>query len=182
MANKKPDSDGYYYISGGEEVINLGKNRWDFNKGLDRGLFAQGWFFNAPIVDELTSRLLVENFTHYTGCLPTGAHAGEGKWHRDTYDLFHDEMLNLSLPPCYLTVLVPLVPMSKKNGATEIVPGSHKKPLREVEGKEPVYAETEVGDVVIFNGNVWHRGGPNNADEDRPVLYFVYHKVWYVDD
>lgn len=30
------------------------------------------------------------------------------------------------------------------------------------------------GDAVLFNGDVWHRSGPNNSDSVRRVLYAQY--------
>lgn len=51
-----------------------------------------------------------------------------------------------------------------ENGATLVVPGSHKwDPERSPKKEEAVPAELDVGDVLIFNGNVYHGGGANKS-------------------
>lgn len=57
---------------------------------------------------------------------------------------------------------------TQDNGATELVPGSH----RWEEGREPCDADAvkvtmPAGSVVIFAGNLYHRGGANQADATR---------------
>jgi ectoine hydroxylase-related dioxygenase (phytanoyl-CoA dioxygenase family) len=51
-----------------------------------------------------------------------------------------------------------------ENGATLIIPGSHKwSPERIPKKEEAVPAELDVGDVLIFTGNVYHGGGANKS-------------------
>ncbi|KAJ5619962.1 hypothetical protein N7510_003946 [Penicillium lagena] len=59
-----------------------------------------------------------------------------------------------------------------ENGATLIIPGSHKwGPERVPKKEEAVPAELDVGDVLIFTGNVYHGGGANKSiDQIREVI------------
>jgi len=61
------------------------------------------------------------------------------------------------------------------NGATEVVPGSHKsgkKPPQEVRHIEQsiVKVTAPAGSVIITHGALWHRGGENNSPNIRRVL------------
>ena len=54
---------------------------------------------------------------------------------------------------------------TEDNGATEVVPGSHHW----VDGREPSPEEAvkvimPAGSVIVFSGNLYHRGGANNSD------------------
>lgn len=56
-----------------------------------------------------------------------------------------------------------------QNGATRIVPGSHKwedKPKYGVE-YESSQAVMRRGSVMVYNGSMWHGGGANKTDERR---------------
>ena len=41
--------------------------------------------------------------------------------------------------------------------------------------------ETELGDAIIFDGRIFHRGRENISNSERPVLYNVIHRDWYVE-
>ena len=55
------------------------------------------------------------------------------------------------------------------NGATRIVPGSHKAgdmPEFDVE-LDGVAAEMSAGSIIFWHGSLWHGGGTNRTDERR---------------
>ena len=68
---------------------------------------------------------------------------------------------------------------TKENGATQIVPGSHKwdkdrLPLEsEIES-----AEMKAGSVFIYTGSVMHGGGTNNTSESRMGVFLHYAPNW----
>jgi ectoine hydroxylase-related dioxygenase (phytanoyl-CoA dioxygenase family) len=39
----------------------------------------------------------------------------------------------------------------------------------------------ELGNALVFNGKINHRGTANGSNADRPVIYRVFHKQWYND-
>jgi ectoine hydroxylase-related dioxygenase (phytanoyl-CoA dioxygenase family) len=68
------------------------------------------------------------------------------------------------------------------NGATRIVPGSHRfrrlpaealaDPL--ADHPEQVYVTGRAGSVVIVNAHAWHAGTPNHTDRPRMALHAFY--------
>lgn len=57
-----------------------------------------------------------------------------------------------------------LTKTTKENGATVLIPGSHKwDDERPPYVEEAVAAELEPGDGLIFLGNVYHAGGANTT-------------------
>ncbi len=66
----------------------------------------------------------------------------------------------------------------KENGATRIIPGSHKKigwPDNYIntneQQKNEIRAETEAGSIVILNLNTWHAGAKNENGKPRKTIF-----------
>lgn len=65
------------------------------------------------------------------------------------------------------------------NGATRVVPGSHRWPaFREPADNEICFAEMPKGAALIYSGNVLHSGGANRENEARVGLYLGYVVSW----
>jgi hypothetical protein len=65
------------------------------------------------------------------------------------------------------------------NGATRIVPGSHRWDEDRVpEAQEVVAAEMRAGSVLLYTGKVIHGGGPNSTDERRLGVIIHYILGW----
>ncbi len=61
------------------------------------------------------------------------------------------------------------------NGATRLVPGSHRKPNPDYGGSyETVPAEMKKGSVLIWDGALWHGGGANKTDRRRTGIAMNY--------
>lgn len=170
------------YDVDGEEVIKIAEGRYDFSNGMDEGCFGKSNFHEPPALLNLMRKGLMHDYTHYAGALPSQSKSNPGPWHRDTYAMFDDsDAIVVTLPPFYYTVLIPLTELTKENGATEIIIGSHKKPSDTCEEGERFHACCKPGSIVVFDGRCCHRGGPNSSDEERTLLYMVWHKYWYND-
>ncbi len=71
---------------------------------------------------------------------------------------------------------------SQENGATRLVPGSHRSSLLPKESVHDVYAphpeetvvEGKAGDVLVFNGHCWHTGGANHTERHRRAILAHY--------
>lgn len=71
---------------------------------------------------------------------------------------------------------------TRANGATHLVPGSHrsgkvpKQVLADVYARHPdeVVIEGNAGDVLVFNGHCWHSGGANETDHSRRAVLVHY--------
>ena len=66
-----------------------------------------------------------------------------------------------------------------ENGATQLVPGSHKwDAKREPLEDEIAYAEMKKGSVLIYTGSVLHGGGDNISNEVRSGIFIHYAPGW----
>lgn len=70
-----------------------------------------------------------------------------------------------------------------ENGATRLVPGSHKVPLNSDEQRFPdpsliEYAEMERGSVLLYRTSVLHGGGANKSNAPRTGIAFGYSLGW----
>ncbi len=66
-----------------------------------------------------------------------------------------------------------------ENGATQLVPGSHKwDARREPLEDEIAYAEMKKGSVLVYTGSVLHGGGDNISDEVRSGIFIHYAPGW----
>lgn len=88
-------------------------------------------------------------------------------------------MLNMASPVMMNTVWM-LDDFTASNGATRVVPGSHKSGLAEppegFEVKHIVQAIAPAGSVIIFNGQCWHGGSADTSDHNRHALFGHYRK------
>ncbi|KND87325.1 Uncharacterized protein TOPH_08056 [Tolypocladium ophioglossoides CBS 100239] len=83
--------------------------------------------------------------------------------HRDDAD-YHTRNCDF---PVMLGCVTALTKTTKENGATIIIPKSHKWGSdRCPRDEEAIPAELEVGDAAIFVGNVYHAGGANITKDD----------------
>jgi len=107
-------------------------------------------------------------------------------WHQDDashYLVTHGEPpTNVRLPVLFFTANYYLTDVTeKKHGGTEVIPRSHLfggAPPKVMEGTpyesliEPCLGKA--GSVVLFNNQVWHRGGPNQSDRVRYITQVTY--------
>jgi ectoine hydroxylase-related dioxygenase (phytanoyl-CoA dioxygenase family) len=74
---------------------------------------------------------------------------------------------------------IALTRFSVENGATRVVPGSHRWVAgREPEPHEICFAEMPQGAALIYSGNVLHSGGANRLESRRVGLYLGYIPSW----
>lgn len=67
-----------------------------------------------------------------------------------------------------------------ENGATEVIPGSHRWGPELPEDDDPriVPVTMPAGSVVVFLGTLWHRGGANRSDRPRLAITPQYCEPW----
>lgn len=99
-----------------------------------------------------------ENYTHVNN------------FHRDvrTYSP------NLTL---MINVLVMLEDFTIENGATRLVPFSHKKKEKPSDAElhsQSIYMTGKAGTVVLFNSNLWHAASPNIDGSSRAAITLSY--------
>ena len=68
-----------------------------------------------------------------------------------------------------------LTDFTEANGATRLVPGSHKRGNPEYGGAyETIAAEMPRGSVLVWDGALWHGGGANRTDRRRTGVAMNY--------
>ena len=107
-------------------------------------------------------------------------------WHQDDaphYLITHGEApTNVRLPVLFFTANYYLTDVTEiENGGTEVIPRSHlfgASPPEVMEGSEWEsqihYNLGKAGSVVMFNNQVWHRGGPNKSERTRYLAQITY--------
>jgi ectoine hydroxylase-related dioxygenase (phytanoyl-CoA dioxygenase family) len=88
-----------------------------------------------------------------------------------------DQVIPLEKPhaPIVCNSMWALTDFTEANGATRLVPGSHRKPNPEYGGAyETIAAEMPKGSVLIWDGALWHGGGANRTGERRTGIAMNY--------
>lgn len=88
-----------------------------------------------------------------------------------------DQVIPLAKPhaPLVCNSMWALTDFTQANGATRLVPGSHRKPNPEYGGAyETIAAEMPKGSVLIWDGALWHGGGANQTDTRRTGVAMNY--------
>ena len=166
-------------------MLQAGVGRLDCWKGFSKGILATASVKNNPIISKLMKALLVSDYTSYQGVVMSGAQSEGQYFHRDTDTLQNGRTCGreiVALDDFYFTVLMPCtVDVTLENGPTEFYSGSHRQPSDNFDENSRELVCAPVGSALVFNGKLFHRGSANRSNEDRPVIYQVWHKMWYSD-
>ncbi len=73
-----------------------------------------------------------------------------------------------------------LTDFTEANGATRVVPGSHRYDHAPEYGSHPesIPAEMPRGSILVWTGSLWHGGGANTSDETRVGIAMNYCAGW----
>ena len=83
-----------------------------------------------------------------------------------------------SIEPQFNTIWA-LTDFTDDNGATQVVPGSHRwDPERKATPEEITQAAMPAGSVLIYTGTVIHGGGENRSDAERRGMNITYCLSW----
>ena len=148
------------------------------------GLFLKSQIFRDLLESPMLNNFLNELFyreTHHSryGLSSIAGHVippgGEDiPWHIDS-------VVPSPIPPWLMRfiVVIPLTDFTETNGATEIVPASHKY-CRQVDTNDQVAMQgarkliAPKGSLIMWDGLCWHRSGSNMSDEARPAIIISY--------
>ena len=190
-------SDGYVMVANALSPPAVEAARADLRRVLDEtptgrnsfegfstrrvyALFAKTRTFDDPAIDPLLLGVLDRVLGHYQLSAPVAIQIGPGEkaqtLHRDqgVYPLPADH------PPVVVNTMWPLDEFTEANGATRLIPGSHRwAPDRVPDGgEEMVTATMSPGTALFYLGNLWHSGGANTTDRPRLGVILEYVASW----
>jgi len=93
----------------------------------------------------------------------------------------HRDVRSYSKERPLLNTLVMLDEFTEDNGATYLLPGSHKSPVKppvEFFYAKAVRALGPAGSILVFDSNVWHAGGDNLTDAPRRSVTPMFCRPW----
>ena len=143
-----------------------------------------------PLLLALCDRILLPSCASYQlnlGHLLQRGPGAEEQW------LHRDEAVWSDLPQPHAEVqvasVIAFVDFTRDNGATRLVPGSHRWPernltpaeqmaARQPEPDEIAYAEMPAGSAVVYSGGTIHAGGANITDIPRRGAHLSYCLGW----
>lgn len=142
-------------------------------------LFAKVRCFDRWAIDPLV--LGVAERVLGPGCqlsAPTGIQIGPGE---QAQILHRDEQIYpvpQPHPPLVLNTMWPLCDFTAANGATMIVPASHRDRPEPPDRSEAVPVEMAAGSCLFYLGGLWHGGGANTTDTPRLGVILEYVAGW----
>jgi ectoine hydroxylase-related dioxygenase (phytanoyl-CoA dioxygenase family) len=143
-----------------------------------------------PLYLALCDRILLPNCARYQlnrgHLLQRGPGADDQVLHRD--EAVWSDMPRPG-PELQLASVIAFVDFTKENGATRVVPGSHRWPDRSLSPMEQILqgppdpeqvavAEMPAGSAVIYTGGTVHGGGGNSTDIPRRGVHLSYCLGW----
>ena len=133
-----------------------------------------------PLINQLADSFLgphCEDYQlHFTSAIQIGPGESSQILHRDrgVWGGFIPRRIETQLSTVWA-----INDFTQENGATQVVPGSHKwdknrQPLPD----EIAYAEMKAGSVFIYTGSVLHGGGTNNTNSSRLGVFLHHAPGW----
>ena len=191
------DRDGYAVVpsllspdeaaqvrAGLREVLDrtpMGRNDFEgFQTRRIYALFAKTRAFDALAVHPLLLAVLDHVLgPSYQLSAPTGIEIGPG----EKAQVLHTDdgiyPLPRPHPEVVLNSMWALDDFTESNGATRVVPGSHRwTDRRPVDPDDTVTVTMPAGSVLFLLGNLWHGGGANRTDRPRLGVLLEYAAGW----
>jgi hypothetical protein len=134
-----------------------------------------------PLALELAPKFVGGPVIQSTGeLMAIGGSETKQEFHRDGDSWFRAELADRNL---LFSVNIALTDFKRENGATVVIPGSHRwpeerQPDADNAAEELAYAEMAAGSALVYTGRTIHSGGQNQTDEIRMGLYFGYIPSW----
>ncbi len=83
-------------------------------------------------------------------------------------------------PPFLCNALFAFDDFTQENGATHLVPYSHRWTKAVDQSVESIQVEMSSGSLVLWEGGMWHAGGANTTKDQERMGFFVSHQVSYL--
>ncbi|HEX6016661.1 MAG TPA: phytanoyl-CoA dioxygenase family protein [Burkholderiaceae bacterium] len=174
----------------------MGRNDFEgYDSERVYALLAKGAVFAElaahPLVLDVCERVLGPNFM-LSACLAINSHPGE-----NAQPLHHDDIfykVPRPRPPYGVSAFWAIDEFTDRNGATEIIPGSHRWGDEPIAGLDESFVNGErvpvvdhpglekavmpSGSLMLAYGTLWHRGGANRSAASRLAITPQYCVAW----
>src|SRR5262245_10581694 len=131
-----------------------------------------------PRIMAIAECVLMKNFLLST-IQSIRLHPGEvaQAWHTDDAFYFMPRPHPL---PLAVSVIWAIEDFTEENGATEVIPGSHRWGHEHPDERDYdfVTAAMPAGSAIVFDGALWHRGGSNTTQGTRLAISPQYCQPW----
>ena len=150
-----PERDGLRKVEGYHFASNL----------VNKGPFFESIFLRSPVYD-LVRHLLGED------CILSSLNSLEPLKDQGNQQLHRDGSVAPDSGPIVANSLWAIDDMNKANGATRLVPGSHKTDEQPPDDEAGVvYAEIPAGSVIIIDAHILHGASANPSGRRRRVMH-----------
>ena len=150
-----------HHVVGGDDSLA------DFLEQVDLDAYIRHYFGGEFI---LNSYGAIDNLPH-----SERSYAHGQRFHRDVRTYSGDFRLMLNM-------LVMVDDFTLENGATKVVPGSHRVPERpsdeEIE-RRTARLTGRAGSIVLFDSNLWHSAAPNLTSGPRKALTLTFSRPFF---
>jgi len=141
-------------------------------------LFAKTRAFDDLAVHPLLLGVLDRILVHYQLSAPVGISIGPG----EAAQILHTDQTIYPLPPGFPPVVVNSMwafdDFTEANGATRVIPGSHRATTPPAPDATTEPAVMSAGSVLFYPGTLWHGGGANTTDRPRLGVILEYAASW----
>ncbi|MGH9305939.1 MAG: phytanoyl-CoA dioxygenase family protein [Acidimicrobiales bacterium] len=142
-------------------------------------LFAKTRALDALAIHPVVMGVLDQVLGHYQLSAPAAIAIGAGQGAQPLHPDDAIYPLVRPHPELVVNVMWPLEDFTQANGATRLVPGSHRwTDERPGPDTETVAAEIPAGTALIYLGSLWHGGGANHTDRVRLGVVLHYAAGW----
>ncbi|MCG3188623.1 MAG: hypothetical protein LKCHEGNO_00732 [Burkholderiaceae bacterium] len=144
-----------------------------------------------PLVLDVCERVLGPNFM-LSACLAINSHPGENAQPLHYDDIFYK--VPRPRPPYGVSAFWAIDEFTERNGATEVIPGSHRWGDEPIAGLDESFVNGErvpvvdhpglekavmpSGSLMLAYGTLWHRGGANRSAASRLAITPQYCVAW----
>ncbi|HEX4978549.1 MAG TPA: phytanoyl-CoA dioxygenase family protein [Acidimicrobiales bacterium] len=160
--------------------VPFGRNDFEgFGTKRVYALFGKTRAWDAPATSTLVLGVLDRVLgASYQLSAPTGIEIGPG----ERAQVLHRDDSIYPIPEPHPEVVVntmwALDDFTEENGATRLVPGSHRRTGPPAPGTPTIAATMTAGSVMFYVGSVWHGGGANRTDRPRLGVILEYVAGW----
>jgi ectoine hydroxylase-related dioxygenase (phytanoyl-CoA dioxygenase family) len=162
------------------DEVPLGRNTFEgFATRRIYNIFAKTRALDDLAVHPVLIAVLDELLGLYQFSAPVGIEIGPGEVEQPLH--YDDAIYPLAWPHDEVVVnsMWAFDDFTEANGATRVVPGSHRRATAAYDAEQPTVAlEMPAGSVVFYTGTLLHKGGANATDRPRLGVILEYCAGW----